>query len=261
MKLMGSRNRASRLTTVVRLMRNGGAKWSGTSAVSLLAMALLTGCAHSAPLRNRNGVAAESDRDALRCVHVVSEEHLLAGFAWASDEYVTAQRQLQPFLVAVVDGYPMVAKGSLPNARSPWVVLTGRGYRTTPNAVDPDHEVAPGEAVVLGGFVRPEHGMTPFEYLDVPQSVVCGRVLEQQTDSEEPPCRYSVLVPEGEYGGFIGGPAAYRDTHGRLHVWGVIVGWKRLIQASTAGCQIEVARLESRAAKGDLLAPATLPAK
>ena len=64
MKLLGSRNGASRPTTVVRLMCSSVAQWSGTSAVSLLVMSLLTGCAHSASLRNRNGVAAQSDRRA-----------------------------------------------------------------------------------------------------------------------------------------------------------------------------------------------------
>ncbi len=183
--------------------------------------------------------------DTLQVVHVVSGRSLLAGFPTAKYEFVTAARELSPLLTAVVDGYPMLAKdnaGSAYAAGAPWLTLTGRGLAMDANVIDPDYRVSAYEPVLVGGFAGPAEGMTPVQYLSVPASVVTGQMESRAGPSCVGPICF-IEVPEGEYGGFIGGPAACRDADGMLRVWGVIVGWQRVADDAAAACRLEVARL------------------
>jgi hypothetical protein len=252
---------ASRMKLGVGDPRNRIQK-AGAAILSVLVAWVLIGCARSNVFLSRNSYDPRNVEQMLQVVHVVSEAHLLAGFPRTCQEYLTAASELQPLLAGVVDGFPMVAKGdpsrtsvTRPGINAPCVILTGRGYAATPNVIDPSLNVAAGELVLLGGFLRPGAGMTAVEYLDVPPSVISGRVLEPETGAE-PPGRYRVLVPDGEYGGFIGGPAARRDADGSLRVWGVTVGWERILHGSLPACRLEVARLEGPA-DGTTSSPST----
>jgi hypothetical protein len=175
-------------------------------------------------------------------VHVVSEQHQLAGFPVSPNEYVTAARELQPLLVGVVEGYPMVAKNparAVSQPSIPWVVLIGRGFTAEPNRITPDFAVAVGDTVLLAGFTRPDSDVSPVEYLRTPASVVVGRIL----GSHAAGC-YDVLVPAGEYSGFIGGPVASRAADGTFRVWGIIVGQRPDVPVlPPVGVHLEVARL------------------
>jgi len=222
--------------------------------LSLLIASSLMGCAPGSMFLSKSTVGGHTPERTLKVVHVVSEMHLLAGFPRTREEYITAANEIQPLLVGVVDGFPMVAKG-VPRDESgsvpaPWAILTGRGYATTPNIIDPGQSVAPGDTVLVGGFARPSEGMTAIEYLDVGPSVISGRVLESHIDNADTPARYFVSAPDGEYGGFIGGPAALFNADGNLRVWGVIVRWERFALGSLPACRLEVARLGADAGQG-----------
>lgn len=227
------------------LRRSSCAAVARIGGLLLLVVVSVAGCAQD------GRASLEADGQVLRVVHVVSEQHLLAGFARRPGESVTAARELQPLLVGVVEGYPMVGQrvpaggaDDTSPAAVPWVVLMGRGYAGEPNVISPGVDVAAGDGVLLGGFVLPEHGVSAIEYLQVPPSIIRGRVLDVEVDDGGTFTRYWVGVPAGEYSGFVGGPAASCDADGTLHIWGMIVRWEpQTPGAASPGCRLEVARL------------------
>lgn len=186
------------------------------------ASALLVGCGASPTALSQRPHPAK-----LQVVHVVSESRLLAGFPIRWPQFATTTR-LQPFMIAVVEGYPMPGRDAPSTKReaaalpSYWTTLWGRGLQMAANRIDADLAVAAGDRVSVGGFFLPRRDVTPVSYLDVPRSIVPGVVAV----APEPGDAHLgvILVPPGNYSAFIGGPVASHDAAGDVRVWGAIVG-------------------------------------
>lgn len=174
----------------------------------------------------RSGASGLRDRPPaeLQVVHIVSERRLLAGFPLRRFEFATAKAELQPFMVAVVEGCPVRGSDALPTEGAPrplWTTAKGRGLEMAANRIDPSLAVAAGDAVLIGGFVIPAAGAPAIEYMDVPPSRVQGCVIvAPDAGGLSIGC---VMVPPGEYAGFIGGPVASPCSADGVRVWGVVV--------------------------------------
>lgn len=213
----------------VRLRRATIARFeaSGAATVRCISVVPLIWCFGCVPALR--GHAEQNRPTTLQVAHVVSERRFLAGFPVDTSRVVTHRRSLQPFPVAVVDGFPMGvvgaragAAGSAARRDDPWAVLYGRGLRSRPNQIEPQQDLHAGDAVLLGGFFAPRDGLTPIDYTDVRSSVIIGRLVGIPNAGRSGSPLYWVLVPPGDYHGFLGGPAASNATSVGIRVWGAI---------------------------------------
>lgn len=198
------------------------------------------------------GCANKNDRDkwlygefnrgpanALKIMHIDTETESYAGFPVRLCCFVTACRGPILGTSAVIEGYgsfvledemKRYAAGNICGAS--WAILASRGVPELPNRIDPTIALHAGDEVAVGGFFLPPLRPTPIEFADVPPSVVAGRLLAAgaaaDAGSDTAKAKIAgasrgVIVPLGDYRGFMGGPAARKNTDDTYTVWGVIV--------------------------------------
>ena len=203
--------------------------------------------------------------DALKVVHIDTETESYAGFPVRLCCFVTANRPPILGISAVIEGYASfvledetkrLAAGRL--VESPWVILASRGVPELPNRIDPTIALEPGAEVAVGGFFLPPERPAPIEFADIPPSVVTGRLLAPAADitapasaaasmPAEPNRSVGVLVPPGDYRGFLGGPAARKNADETYTVWGVIVSSETDCRGTTpVGTVLRVERLPDK---------------
>jgi hypothetical protein len=151
-----------------------------------------------------------------------------------------------------VEGAPMLAGNFSSRAsidrermapRDDWIVLVSSLERFTPNLIDPDLALQAGDSVLLGGFLLAGRKHTRREYWRIPPTIIEGRVVEPETRTEAEIGLVLVRVPEGNYAGFSGGPAATVDASGEPHVFGTIVHQGYVRRGKHVDYVIGVARL------------------
>ncbi len=191
----------------------------------------------------------------LQVVHVVGERYLMAGFPRGAWRFATSARQLDPFMIAVIEGHPMRARhlpmsppAGVPHAL--WTTAAGYGRCVPPNRFDPDQPLAPGDEVSIGGFFIPAGGATAVTFLDVPPSVVSGRLVIAPAAGA--PSLGCVMLPPGRYHpGFLGGPVASRRGKDDIRVWGIVVAVPPPSVCGPPGTWAVVQRLHSAPPKQD----------
>lgn len=152
----------------------------------------------------------------LPVVRVQTANVLCAGVPVAAACVLSAGSPGDDSKAAVVDGVP--ASAFIPKAGESARPNFRRFVSARPAfAHAPLHRFdgACGDEVVLAGF-RFGHGASAAEILRTPPEFAYGNVEGEVSDC------VIVRVPEGDYAGFIGGPAGeYRA--GQLSVWGIVV--------------------------------------
>jgi hypothetical protein len=164
----------------------------------------------------------------LQIAHVVSESAFLSGFPVDPYRVITHRQSAEPFGVVVVDGFPMrvaPTTGSDHDRSSrrdqAWCVVFGRGFRAHPNQIDPKQDLRVGDSILVGGHFVPDN-LEPTEYSDVPSTVIVGRLAALASAHPADAPTYWVLVPAGDYRGFLGGPVASHTFAEGISVWGVV---------------------------------------
>lgn len=93
-----------------------------------------------------------------------------------------------------------------------------------PNRVDTGHRPQRGEKVYFGGYLTVESPtMRPADFYKLDPVIIEGESLGGPSTRAGYEGLWWVRVPSGSYEGCSGGPAAYMDDEGALHVWGTLV--------------------------------------
>lgn len=208
----------------------------GAACLAAFAQAGLHGCCNAVadcPVRVAAGTNASTQPTLV--VMLVHTSGVSSAFPVTSRKVVAAAHTFVgwgPY--ASVQGLPMAAALPRPgllkslSAEDDWVYLYTTKDRFSPNLIDPQLVLRAGDPVLVAGYHGAAAPRDPINFGEFPPTIIRGRVAEPRPTVPGYGRVVAIEVPDGNYAGFSGGPAATVDPAGVVRVWGIVVRWYTL---------------------------------